>query len=576
MPEGTLKDILISARQEAARLQHHFLGVEHLFLGLLRHDAPHYDNLLAHHGFTVNYICSTLYRIVGKGSKRRLWEGHPYSPRAQVVINIAHDIAIDCGREGDVRADDILTAIAEEGESIPVRTFKKLGLNVNILQQPIAQHTPPTIITEDNIQLTDIEYNLIARLFADAHTAQVYAHNGANLYLDVELDTQTAYCMIIGDDQRIIEHALRQPKRERCVIVNGSGAYAYHLPTEIATSRQRTAQFMLNDLTEALQERHDSLIALMNYELSHRYEANFTLWQHLDWHLPPLLTLQAATADDTVTHISVIDHYAQLGTQDMDVTISLNSMTVYQVRDDAIHLSVNDLQHPQIVGHVVLMPSPDTFHYRGEPLTDITGRIFDTRFRQIRQTLNTMQPDFNIDRETIPVDEDGITDLPNPLYHYTTWLNQPLTGHLSFTTHGNLTLDTIGYRYDIKNQPAAYDYVTLGLDIQHKFVAPLVGDTWDDARYLLRYLLRLYRNENLTPGKTDLIAALQPLKNLLEGYKRLYDKPITTDRVYMGVLAIIALGQSLDEQYTLGHRRTAYMLSAMAMYFAYKNGTAPS
>ena len=35
MPDIALKDILINARQESFRMQHYYLGVEHLFIGLL-------------------------------------------------------------------------------------------------------------------------------------------------------------------------------------------------------------------------------------------------------------------------------------------------------------------------------------------------------------------------------------------------------------------------------------------------------------------------------------------------------------------------------------------------------------
>ncbi len=128
MPDSrSLSEVLIAARQVAARYHHHYLGVEHLFVALLEPDATPARAQLAAKQIDPEQAIAYLERYTEIDDSRRLWAGHPHTPRADVVLNIAHDLAIEAGRENDVREQDIWHAILEEGESLPVHVLTRLG-----------------------------------------------------------------------------------------------------------------------------------------------------------------------------------------------------------------------------------------------------------------------------------------------------------------------------------------------------------------------------------------------------------------------------------------------------------------
>ena len=104
MPNIALKDILINARQESFRMQHYYLGVEHLFIGLLDIQGGLTSSLLEERGLTTEYVVDAIRRKAGKGNRQRLWAGMPNTPRADIVLGIANDLALEERPRGDRRA----------------------------------------------------------------------------------------------------------------------------------------------------------------------------------------------------------------------------------------------------------------------------------------------------------------------------------------------------------------------------------------------------------------------------------------------------------------------------------------
>src|SRR5574341_618893 len=107
MANIALKDILIGARQESYRMRHFYLGVEHLFIALLEIKGGLASAILEEQGLTPEYAIDAVRRKVGKGSKHRLWAGIPNTPRADVVLGIANDLALENGRK-EIQERDLL------------------------------------------------------------------------------------------------------------------------------------------------------------------------------------------------------------------------------------------------------------------------------------------------------------------------------------------------------------------------------------------------------------------------------------------------------------------------------------
>ena len=128
MPEIGLRDILINARQESYRMQHYYLGVEHLFIGLLDIQGGLTSSLLEELGLTTEYVVDAIRRKAGKGNRQRLWAGMPNTPRADVVLGIANDLALESGRQ-EISERDLLIAILDENDSIPVRVLRRFEVD---------------------------------------------------------------------------------------------------------------------------------------------------------------------------------------------------------------------------------------------------------------------------------------------------------------------------------------------------------------------------------------------------------------------------------------------------------------
>jgi ATP-dependent Clp protease ATP-binding subunit ClpC len=99
MAQIPIKDILITARQESHRMRHFYLGVEHLFIALLEIKSGITSAILSDNGLAPEYVIDRIRRKVAKGSRHRLWAGVPNTPRTDVVLSIAHEIAQEDGRK---------------------------------------------------------------------------------------------------------------------------------------------------------------------------------------------------------------------------------------------------------------------------------------------------------------------------------------------------------------------------------------------------------------------------------------------------------------------------------------------
>lgn len=152
MSNLALKDILIAARQESHRMRHFYLGTEHLFIALLDIKGGITATLLSEVGLTPEYVIDAIRRKVAKGSRHRLWAGVPNTPRVEVILGIAYDIAQENGRQ-NILERDLLLALLDERDSLPIRVLVALGVDMErIRTQATTRELPntmPSLVTID-------------------------------------------------------------------------------------------------------------------------------------------------------------------------------------------------------------------------------------------------------------------------------------------------------------------------------------------------------------------------------------------------------------------------------------------
>jgi ATP-dependent Clp protease ATP-binding subunit ClpC len=118
--------VLSLAREEALSFNHHYIGTEHLLLGLLREQGGLAALVLEKLGVALDSVRAAVEEKIGRGD-------HPadeeidYVPRARKVLSLALDEAERQG-SGYVRTEHILLGIVRDGGGVGADILDTLGV----------------------------------------------------------------------------------------------------------------------------------------------------------------------------------------------------------------------------------------------------------------------------------------------------------------------------------------------------------------------------------------------------------------------------------------------------------------
>lgn len=115
------------SQEEARRLQHHWAGVEHLLVGLLRQDEDVAAGVLTHAGVELNTVRELLASLIGRGEYAVPGE-IALTPRARKVILRAVDEAELLG-QADGDTGHLLLSLIHEDDGIAAGMFEHLGVS---------------------------------------------------------------------------------------------------------------------------------------------------------------------------------------------------------------------------------------------------------------------------------------------------------------------------------------------------------------------------------------------------------------------------------------------------------------
>lgn len=119
---------IAAAAEEARRLQHAYIGVEHFFIAMTKREDGATSQLLRRAQLNPRNVRAEIRRELGSG-EGSITEVLPLTPRAAMVLQIAIFIA-DRDESEDVDDAHLLLALLEEGESVPVRKLQEMGFRV--------------------------------------------------------------------------------------------------------------------------------------------------------------------------------------------------------------------------------------------------------------------------------------------------------------------------------------------------------------------------------------------------------------------------------------------------------------
>jgi hypothetical protein len=124
------------AREEAPRLQHDFIGTEHILLGLLTLESGVVPSVLERMGVDRGELRKQVEKWVSSFPYRRMRDHIPYTPRAEKALRIAAQEA-RAGKQACVGAEHIFLGLIIEGDGVAGRVLKNLGVNVQTARREI-------------------------------------------------------------------------------------------------------------------------------------------------------------------------------------------------------------------------------------------------------------------------------------------------------------------------------------------------------------------------------------------------------------------------------------------------------
>src|SRR6516164_2044814 len=146
------KEVLALALKEAKRLNHAYVGTEHLLLGLIKLGQGVAVKVLQRMGLDLERVRIEVEQHIGPHPKAKMVGNIPYTPRVKKVLALA-------GKEGEalkqsyVGTEHILLGLLREGEGIAARVLRSLEVDLartrnEILKELDPNYAPPESETE--------------------------------------------------------------------------------------------------------------------------------------------------------------------------------------------------------------------------------------------------------------------------------------------------------------------------------------------------------------------------------------------------------------------------------------------
>ncbi len=151
--ENAQKIILI-AQEEAKRLNHDYVGTEHILLGLSALDGTVSHKILTGLGITFRKVRQEIEKMVGIGDAIMLSGEIPFTPRAKKVLEFSVEESQMLGVE-HIGTEHILLGLIHEEEGMAGKILENLGLNLHIVREAVLNflgNAAPEDLAEKNTE----------------------------------------------------------------------------------------------------------------------------------------------------------------------------------------------------------------------------------------------------------------------------------------------------------------------------------------------------------------------------------------------------------------------------------------
>ena len=129
--------VVVLAQEEARRLDHNYIGTEHILLGLIREGEGVAAVTLKALGISLAPVRQQVEEIIGSGQETP--QGHiPFTPRAKQVLELSLRESLQLGHDY-IGTEHILLGLIREGNGVAAQVLVKLGADQNRVRQQVVQ-----------------------------------------------------------------------------------------------------------------------------------------------------------------------------------------------------------------------------------------------------------------------------------------------------------------------------------------------------------------------------------------------------------------------------------------------------
>ncbi len=129
--------VVVLAQGEARRLDHNYIGTEHILLGLIHEGQGVAAKALESLGISLDAARQQVEEIIGQGQQAP--SGHiPFTPRAKKVMELSLREALQLDHKY-IGTEHILLGLIREGDGVAAQVLVSLGADLNRVRQQVIQ-----------------------------------------------------------------------------------------------------------------------------------------------------------------------------------------------------------------------------------------------------------------------------------------------------------------------------------------------------------------------------------------------------------------------------------------------------
>jgi ATP-dependent Clp protease ATP-binding subunit ClpC len=132
--------IVVLAQEEARRLDHDYIGTEHILLGLIREGDGIAARAMGFFEISLDAARQQVEALIGRGQQAP--SGHiPFTPRAKKVLELSLRESLQLGYSY-IGTEHILLGLIREGDGVAAQVLVRLGGDLNRVRHEVIRLLP--------------------------------------------------------------------------------------------------------------------------------------------------------------------------------------------------------------------------------------------------------------------------------------------------------------------------------------------------------------------------------------------------------------------------------------------------